>query len=245
LSPQARAFLETQGIASSAPASPAPPKAIPQAPPAPTCLTNGETPRKRRPRSPAPRPGPNFYKLGNASPYELARQLRRLRNRKAVAAIRVAAFSGRRGWHSAVACGVIRHALALLMVADQRGVVRDVPINLLRKAHNRRATGKLPHRDTIGSGLHHQDATIEDGQAGYARLLQWGGFLVARKQYRKRDPSRPHIAPSCNWYQVCEAEVPLHECTTDEQCAATLRIVELATIPHPSSGISPRAPPSG
>jgi hypothetical protein len=187
-------------------------------------------------------PGPEFYKLPNASPAELARQLRRHRNRRAIAAIRIAAFSGKRGWNSAVACGVIRHALAVMMLADQRGVVRDVPINLLKHANRDRRTGKLLHRDTIGCGQHRPDGDLENGQCGYGRLLVLAGFM-SQKQYRKKDPSRPEIPPSCSFYTLCEAEVPLFECTTQEQCDTTLAIVEFARIPHPHSGIHPRASP--
>lgn len=200
------------------------------------------TRRVARQRPQAPKPSPQFYRLGNASPAELARFLRRARNRRAVAAIRVAAFSGRRGWDSAVACGVIRHAIALAMLADQRGVVRDVPLTLLRHAHRDRRTGSLPHPDTIGGGLHHPFGGLQDGQAGYARLLVQAGFM-SRVQYRRRNPSQPGIAPSCNFYTLCEREIPITECATAEQCEATLAMLELASIPHPSSGVSPRPPP--
>jgi len=195
---------------------------------------------RERPRT--PKAPPDFYRLKALTPALACRQFKRHPNRTAIAALRRAAFSGRRGWPSAVSMGVIRQGLALLMLADQRGVVRDVPLKLLRHVHRDRRTGRLPCLDTIGGGYHHPDGDLENAQCGYNMLLELAGFMSA-KQYRKRNPSRPDIAPSCNFYTLCEPTIPIAECETQEECERTLAILELAKIPHPDSGVHPRPPP--
>lgn len=195
---------------------------------------------RRPPRTPeAPKA---FYKVAAYSNAQNALALRRLRNRALVAKARIAMFSGGRDWTSAVANGVARTLIGLCMLADDRGVVRDVPMTLLLKLHRDKRTGKLRHPDTVGGGLHRPDGGLENGQAGYIRLLVEAGVLSA-KQYRKRNPSQPDIAPSCNFYTLCEPEVPVSACETDEETERTLALLELAQIPHPTSGVHPRPPP--
>lgn len=131
-----------------------------------------------------------------------------------------------------------------MMLADQRGVVRDVPLTLLRQAHFNKRVGPRSKRwmlEAIGGGLHHPDGNLDNGQAGYARLLELAGFMSC-KQYRKFNPKHPEIRPSCNFYALCEPEIELTACTTDAQVEETVALRELANIPHPDSGVHPRPP---